>query len=91
MKSSKRRPSPSSQLSELSQSIADTTTLQDIQSLSPRLQADGHSWWVLVKSRPHTDAVIERLTRAESYLDLRGLLIRHPEQPLLVRFKTPDA
>ena len=69
----------------LATSIADSTTKRDIWECCPRIEADGHKWWVLIKSRPHKDEVIARLELAEHYLQLRGLLVYHPLQPLLVR------
>lgn len=69
-------------IEQLALDIADESEACVIESSYLVHILDGHQWYnTSCCDGPET----EDLTRAQAYLTLRGLLIRHPDRPELVR------
>lgn len=73
-----------SDCNQLAQQIADSTAKSDIEIYCECVLLDNHQWYDTVRT-PSDD--VEWVDQARRYLDLRGLLIRHPQHPHLVRWE----
>jgi hypothetical protein len=63
--------------------IADSMSMCDIECNTHPVEVEGVNWWNTAIVDPQDDGgVAESL----AYLDARGLVIRHPARPELVRF-----
>lgn len=72
----------SPQLAAQAYKIADEMSMCDIESNSVPVRGVGRMWWDTDPERGAEEGMQESL----SYLDGRGLLIRRPDDPLVVRF-----
>jgi hypothetical protein len=71
-------------IEQLALDIADESEASVIESSFVVHILDGKSWY---NTRCCDGPESEDLIRAQAYLTLRGLLIRHPDRPELVRIK----
>ena len=68
--------------------IADEAARSDVEVYCYETSADGHRWYDTASAPPED---VEWVGRALRYLDLRKLMIRHPDHPQLVRWERESA
>lgn len=73
---------------ELAFAIADELSEYDIETWHYTVVSDGEEWRDL-RMLSNAD-MAEQCKRAERYLELRGLLVRNPAYPNLVRVEHPE-
>lgn len=72
------------ELTRLEREIAEESARSDIECEYVRVLDEGDRWYDT--NLVSDEDWVPTLERAERYLELRGLLERHPERPELVRF-----
>jgi len=77
-----------SEVTTLALELADEAARSDIKVCCYETSADGHRWYDLTRTPPDD---VEWVERAVRYLDLRKLMIRHPDHPQLVRWERESA
>ena len=75
------------EVQRLAQELADEAARSDMLDCMTEFAAF-HDWYVTEDLDPEDEQWVARAVR---YLELRGLLIRHPERPHLVRLELTDA